>query len=151
MGGTDDPSNIVELTVEEHADAHRKLYEQYGKLEDYYAWQGLSGNITKREIFLSLVKRGKEHPFYGKTHHSLSRKKISDNNVGTKWINNGSINKKLRANEILPAGFSLGRLPMSSETKLKISKKAKIQKRKKHTEETKRKMSEAARRRKPLS
>ena len=26
MGGTDDPDNIVELTVEEHAEAHRKLY-----------------------------------------------------------------------------------------------------------------------------
>lgn len=33
MGGTDDPSNLVELTVEKHAEAHRQLYEQYGKLE----------------------------------------------------------------------------------------------------------------------
>jgi hypothetical protein len=30
MGGTDDPSNLIELTVEEHAEAHRKLWEQYG-------------------------------------------------------------------------------------------------------------------------
>ena len=42
-GGTDDPSNLIELTVEEHAEAHRLLYEQYGRWEDYYAWQGLSG------------------------------------------------------------------------------------------------------------
>ena len=27
MGGTDDPSNLIELTIEEHAEAHRKLFE----------------------------------------------------------------------------------------------------------------------------
>jgi hypothetical protein len=30
MGGTDDPSNLIELTVEQHAEEHRKLYEKYG-------------------------------------------------------------------------------------------------------------------------
>lgn len=30
-GGSDDPSNIVVLTVEEHAEAHRKLYEKHGR------------------------------------------------------------------------------------------------------------------------
>lgn len=30
-GGTDDESNIQLLAVEEHAEAHRKLYEQYGR------------------------------------------------------------------------------------------------------------------------
>jgi DNA modification methylase len=34
QGGSDDPSNLVELTVEEHALAHKLLYEQYGKWED---------------------------------------------------------------------------------------------------------------------
>ena len=29
MGGTNDPSNLVELTVEEHAEAHRVLWEKY--------------------------------------------------------------------------------------------------------------------------
>jgi hypothetical protein len=53
MGGTDDKNNIVELTIEEHAEAHKKLWEQNGKWEDYYAWQGLSGIIPKKE----LVKR----------------------------------------------------------------------------------------------
>ena len=42
MGGTDDPSNLIELTVEEHADAHKKLYEEFGRWQDYVAWQGLS-------------------------------------------------------------------------------------------------------------
>jgi len=42
LGGTDDPSNLIELTIEEHANAHRILYEQYGNWQDFAAWQGLS-------------------------------------------------------------------------------------------------------------
>ena len=48
MNGTNDPSNLIELTIEEHAEAHKKLWEQYGQWEDYYAWQGLSGIIPKK-------------------------------------------------------------------------------------------------------
>lgn len=53
MGGTDDPENLIELTIEQHADAHRKLFEEYGHWQDYVAWQGLAGLISKEE----LVKR----------------------------------------------------------------------------------------------
>jgi hypothetical protein len=35
-GGTDDPSNLIELTVEQHAEAHRILFEQYGRWQDEY-------------------------------------------------------------------------------------------------------------------
>ena len=42
MGGTDDPSNLIELTPGEHAEAHRLLYEQHGHWQDYVAWQGLA-------------------------------------------------------------------------------------------------------------
>jgi hypothetical protein len=50
MGGNDDPTNIIELTVEEHAEEHRKLYEQHGKWQDFIAWKGLEGRIGKEEI-----------------------------------------------------------------------------------------------------
>lgn len=46
-GGTDDPSNIALLTIEEHAEAHRILYEKYGRWQDKLAWQMLSGQIGK--------------------------------------------------------------------------------------------------------
>ena len=49
LGGTDDPSNLIELTVEEHAEAHRLLYEQHGNWQDKIAWQALSGQIGKDE------------------------------------------------------------------------------------------------------
>ena len=48
-GGTDDPSNLIELTIEEHAEAHRKLYEEYGRWQDNVAWRTLSGQISKAE------------------------------------------------------------------------------------------------------
>ena len=50
MGGTDDPSNIIELTVAEHAEAHKKLYEEHNKLEDKLAWKMLAGRIGKDEF-----------------------------------------------------------------------------------------------------
>lgn len=50
MGGTDDESNLIELSVEDHAEAHRILYETHGKQEDYLAWRGLAGLIGKDEI-----------------------------------------------------------------------------------------------------
>lgn len=49
MGGTDDPSNLIKLTVEEHAEAHRKLWEEHGLWQDRLAWMGLSGMIDHQE------------------------------------------------------------------------------------------------------
>ena len=60
MGGTDDPSNLAELTIEEHAEAHKKLWEEYGKEEDRIAWMGLSGMIGKEEVISLLMKLGQE-------------------------------------------------------------------------------------------
>lgn len=50
MGGTDDPSNVVELTIAEHAEAHRLLFEEYGLKEDELAWKGLLGMVDKTHI-----------------------------------------------------------------------------------------------------
>jgi hypothetical protein len=49
MGGTDDSSNLLKLTVEEHAEAHKILYEKYGHWQDYSAWKGLSKQMTHLE------------------------------------------------------------------------------------------------------
>lgn len=56
MGGTDDASNLVELTVEEHAEAHRVLFELYGRWQDNVAWKALSGHIGKEEIIHEIHK-----------------------------------------------------------------------------------------------
>jgi len=49
MGGTDHPSNIAHLTPEEHAKAHKQLWEQDGRWQDYCAWQGLAKLSTGKE------------------------------------------------------------------------------------------------------
>lgn len=49
-GGTDDPSNLIKLTVAEHAAAHKKLYETFGREYDRIAWLSLSNSIDTQEI-----------------------------------------------------------------------------------------------------
>lgn len=49
MGGSNNPSNLVQLTIEEHAEEHRKLYELYGLWQDKLAWKALSGQINMCE------------------------------------------------------------------------------------------------------
>lgn len=59
-GGTDDPSNLVELTVEEHALAHKMLYEQYGKEQDKIAWLALSKQAEKKDTIKAALKLGRK-------------------------------------------------------------------------------------------
>ena len=49
MGGTDDPENLFECSVEEHAELHFDLYLQHGCPEDWAAAYALSGQITTDE------------------------------------------------------------------------------------------------------
>ena len=70
-GGTDDPENLVELTLEEHAEAHRKLFEEYGRWQDEKAWKALSGQITFAEARGSVSRQAAldawKDPEYRKT------------------------------------------------------------------------------------
>ena len=55
-----DPINIELLTIEQHALAHKKLFEQYGKWQDELAWKTLNGQISNKEaIRLSQIEGGK--------------------------------------------------------------------------------------------
>ena len=56
MGGTDDPSNLIELTTKEHAEAHRKLWEEHHNEYDRIAWQCLSGQIGNEEANILATK-----------------------------------------------------------------------------------------------
>lgn len=56
IGGINGP--IIELTIAEHAEIHRKLYEQYGRWQDKLAWQGLSGQIGMEEIISQRCSQG---------------------------------------------------------------------------------------------
>lgn len=43
MGGSDDPSNLIEVSIEEHAELHFDLYLTYGRYQDWVAYHMLSG------------------------------------------------------------------------------------------------------------
>lgn len=49
MGGTDDADNLIECTIEEHANYHKELYEKHGNEFDLIAYRGLTGQITMTE------------------------------------------------------------------------------------------------------
>jgi len=55
LGGTYESNNVVLLTVSEHAEAHRILWQKYGHQEDFIAWQGLSGAINKETIISEVL------------------------------------------------------------------------------------------------
>ena len=74
MGGSNDPSNLIELTVEEHANAHKLLFETHGKWQDYLAWKALSGQINTDEIRRELTRL----TWLGKKHTEESKQKIRD-------------------------------------------------------------------------
>ena len=107
MGGTDDPSNLIELTVEEHAEAHRKLWEQYGNIKDYCAWKGLEVTIGKEEIVRLLMDPT------GRVHTEETKQKISQSHKG-KSKHTEESKEKLRQ-------FRTG-MKLSEEHKSKISK-----------------------------
>ena len=100
MGGTDDPSNIVELTIEEHAEQHRLLYEKCGKKEDYLAWQGLSKMMSKQEILKKVIKN------CSKKGGEATRKKYK----GSFWCYHPETKEVKRLHE-LPEGWVKGFLP----------------------------------------
>jgi hypothetical protein len=87
-GGTDDPTNLVELTVPAHAEAHRLLYEQHGKLQDKLAWLLLSrmteeAEQTRLEILRSPEVRAKMRlARLGKSLSPESRAKVSAYQTG---------------------------------------------------------------------
>jgi hypothetical protein len=58
MGGSDDPSNLIELTIEEHAQAHLELYNKFGNKQDLIAYRALSGQMTQAEALLEKNRLG---------------------------------------------------------------------------------------------
>ena len=81
MGGTDNPSNLIELTIEEHAEAHRLLYETYGRWQDRVAWLSLSGIMLEEERIYEILKNSNPG---GYKHTAEAIKKLSEMRMGEK-------------------------------------------------------------------
>ena len=131
MGGTNDPSNLVEVTVEQHALLHKQLWEDLGHQEDYIAWRCLSGQITHQEAIRESVRLA--------AFRSRGKKKKPASEERKKNISLAKKGKKIN--------YPKTRKSRSAEDKKVVSDKMKGKSNhfygKKHTEETKRKISDA--------
>ena len=127
-GGSDDPSNIAHLNIEQHAEAHRVLYEEHGRWQDKLAWKGLSGSIGKDEIHSAIrhhVLTTKNPMWKQEAKDKISNHMKGDNNPmrkypeknpfkgtsftkGRKWYNNGEKNIYLYAEDVVPEGYVSG-------------------------------------------
>jgi len=56
FGGKDEKNNIIKLTIDEHAEVHRLMFEKYNLKEDWLAYAGLSKMIGKEEIIIELCR-----------------------------------------------------------------------------------------------
>ena len=120
MGGTDEPSNLIELTPEEHAEEHKKLYEKYGHWQDLLAWKGLekifSHDDCVRMAILEGAKMGAKITNEKRwSNHSKKERQyplgIDGRKIRTKrfWYNNGIEENQFDLNSA-PDGWTRGRL-----------------------------------------
>ncbi len=116
MGGTDDPSNLVELTVEEHAAAHKKLFEEYGHWQDELAWKGLSGQLSKLDV-ISEIARKTGLMSKGRKLSEETKKKITKARTGRK--HSKETRQKMSKSQTGKNNHFYGR-KHSEETKIKM-------------------------------
>jgi hypothetical protein len=57
-GGTDNPSNLVEVSVTQHAMFHYCNWQLWGDKRDWLAWKGLTGEVGREEIIKQLRLEG---------------------------------------------------------------------------------------------
>jgi hypothetical protein len=122
-GGTDDPSNLVEVSVTQHAMFHYCEWRLHGRWEDKCAWQVLANNV--------------KHPLHvkGRKLTDTQRKDISERMRGnTHGAVPCSEEKKEKLRKI-----NTGK-KLTEETKEKLRE---INTNRRHTEDTKKKCSEA--------
>lgn len=138
-GGTDDPTNLVRLTIEEHAEAHKILFDQHGRWQDELAWRTLSGQISGSEARIEAVRRAltgkkqtKQHlakrSNLGKKFGPLSEDHVNTirergkrlgmraaieasakAHIGSFWVTDGESNRRIKAGQNVPIGWRRGR------------------------------------------
>ena len=128
-GGTDDPSNLVELTIEEHAEAHRVLWETHGRWQDKMAWLALSGNITGEQARVEAVRHtwtGRKQTPEHIAKRTASRMRTNPTPTLGKKLPPASEERKRKISEAKKGrvGTRLG-VVLSDETKQKMSLAAK--------------------------
>ena len=107
MGGTDDQTNLIKLTIQEHAEAHRLLFEKHRNKFDQIAYLVLSKQIGQEEAnYMKLLgpknwtpegkeklkklgkeRTGEKNGFFGKKHSEEAKQKNRESHTGdNSWI-----------------------------------------------------------------
>jgi hypothetical protein len=130
MGGTDDPDNLVSITVEQHALLHKQLWEDLGHQEDFIAWKCLSGQISNQEAIRLAILEARKRDIGKKKKPASEERKL----------------KISQAKKGKSIDYPKNRKSRSTEDKLKVAIKMTGSGNhfygRKHTEETKRKIRE---------
>lgn len=121
-GGTDDDSNLVQLTIEEHAQAHLDLYHQYGRKQDLIAHKALTGQITSdeaRRLAVSAALTGKSQTQEHIDKRTASRMLTNPTPTLGKKLPPASDERKAKISEANKGNKSRSGLITSDETKQK--------------------------------
>lgn len=130
MGGTDKETNLVEVTVTQHAMYHFCNYQLWGNVEDKFAWKGLTGQIGKEEIILELLLKNQPRAIeLARTPEAIEKKKKTfkeiehqkgekNSQYGKMWITNGTKEGTYRINkdDPIPEGYWKGRISRNVES-----------------------------------
>jgi hypothetical protein len=65
-GGSNDSSNLVYLTIPEHAEFHKYRYEMLGEQYDYIAWKAIAGLISGAEARVEAARHYMKHRIVSK-------------------------------------------------------------------------------------
>lgn len=124
MGGSDDFSNLVNLTPEEHYLAHQlliKIYPNNPKLVK--AAQMMVPNRPSNKLYGWLRRR------FAKV-MAESQSGNGNSQYGTMWINNGIESRKIKSIDIIPDGWHKGRVKKNkpiSVSKQQLKRESDIQ------------------------
>lgn len=98
-GGDNSKENIKLVTLEQHAEEHKILWEKNGLIQDYIAWKCLSGQIKSEDIINFI--RSENGKIQGRKNvdsgHMTRIQKLSDlSQAGKKGAEVCRTNKKIR-------------------------------------------------------
>jgi len=124
----------ITVSVKEHAEYHRRYYEEHGYYQDKMAWLGLEKRMPREEFVRELARqanlgkkqtpeqiekrvsqlRGRKRTFTKEWREKIGKarrgKFYGGSSKGYMWINNGVKNIYLKPDQVVPEGFVAGRM-----------------------------------------
>ena len=130
LGGSADASNLIKLSAKEHFICHLLLTKIY-KHDTVYGKK-----MIKAFMLMLWFKTDTQERYITSKEYAILREKFStiqresqtgegNSQYGTRWITDGTVNKKLKKNDNVPTGWKLGRVTFfTEEQKIQISKRS---------------------------